>query len=271
MPHPTPTRIPPHERTATAPQPPSTPDQRLQDLHDQFARLKAQVRQAQQLSSLGTAAAMIAHEVNNLLTPILNYARAAAQSDDPTLHKKALAITVKNVEMLIAMSDRVLEISAAAPPKREDAQLRSLIEDAVKSLCRDLAKDAINFSLDVDPQCTVHADRLQLQQVFFNLLLNARETLAKSRGGRLTVSAQPKGSHTEVTLRNSGDVIPPDLLPRVFEPFQSSKTSNENKRSRCNGLGLALCRDLVEENGGTINVTSDAEHGTTFTITLPTQ
>jgi len=72
-----------------------------------------------------------------------------------------------------------------------------------------------------------------------------------------------------IEIRNTGDSIPPDLLPQIFEPFQSSKPVERNGRRRCGGLGLALCRDLIEENQGSIRVTSDPEKGTMFTITLP--
>ncbi len=87
--------------------------QQLTKLAAQFDLLKAQVRQAQQLSSLGTAAAMIAHEVNNLLTPILAYAQAALLADEVELMRKALTVTERQVRILIAMSERVLKISAA--------------------------------------------------------------------------------------------------------------------------------------------------------------
>jgi len=265
-----PLRKPPGETTIPAPAPTLSVETRLAQLQSQFDLLKAQVRQAQQLASLGTAAAMIAHEFSNLLTPILNYCRAAIESGDVDFKQKALTVTLKNVEILTAMSDRVLELNAAKPPKRESIPLRGVVEDAVAALCRDLAKDGIQLSLRVDDTVHAFADRLQLQQVLFNLLLNAREAMAESHGGRLTVSAATEGDGIVLEVRNTGDPIPPDLLPHVFEPLRSSKPATTGRRHRCSGLGLALCRDLVEENGGTIRVISDSENGTAFCITLPT-
>lgn len=264
-----PVRIPPKDRTVSTAQPTVTPDDKLSELQDQLDRLKTQVRQAQQLSTLGTAAAMIAHEVNNLLTPIFNYAKTARDCDDLDLKNKALRVTVTNVEMLIAMSARVLQLSAAVPPERKNVPVREIVDDAVASLCRDFSKDSIKFSCEVDSDLSIFADRLQIQQVLFNLLLNARESMAKSHGGSLGISARPAGDRVILDLRNGGDPIPAELLSRIFEPFQSSKTPSDSSRSRCSGLGLTLCRDLVEENGGTIAVTSDRETGTTFTLTLP--
>ena len=103
-------------------------EDRLGEIQNQMDKLKAQVRQAQQLAHLGTVAAMIAHEVNNLLTPIRSYAQAALDSEDPTLRKKALVVTLKNVDMLVAMTGRVLEIGAAKTGDRRTVAVRRLAE-----------------------------------------------------------------------------------------------------------------------------------------------
>lgn len=247
-------------------------EEQFAQLDTRFQQLKAQVRQAQQLSSLGTAAATFAHEVNNLLTPILSYAQSAMGADDVDFKNKALSVTVKNVRMLVAMSDRVLEISAAKPAKRESVSVKQTVENALESLCRDMSKDGVTLTINVDDSIIVWADALQLQQVLFNLFLNAREAMASSHSGRLTISAQPDGDRGDqmvIEICNSGNPIPPDLLPHIFDPLQTSKPMKSEGKQRCGGLGLALCHDLIEENNGTINVTSDAVNGTTFTLTLP--
>ena len=268
-------------RTSPADNPPATPgplcasgpgntvEAQLGQLQEKFDVLKAQVRQAQQLSSLGTAAAIIAHEVNNLLTPILSYTKAALEAGDIELQKKALAVTVKHVQMLLAMSERVLEISAAKPAQREPISVRAAVEDAVASLCRDLSKDGIRFSIEADDSIKVRADGLQLQQVLFNLFLNAREAMAPSRSGRLAVSAERRGDRVVIEVHNTGPQIGADQLSHIFDPFNSSKSAAPEGRLRCSGLGLALCRDLIEENDGTIDVASSTETGTTFTLVLP--
>ncbi len=244
-------------------------EDRFAQLSAQFELLKAQVRQAQQLANLGTTAATLAHEVNNLLTPIRSYTEYALNSNDHELMRKALSVTSKNAHMVIAMSSRILEISAAKPQMSEPAGVRVVVEDALASLCRDLSKDGIDLRVNVDASLSVQADPLQLQQVFFNLFLNAREAMSGSHSGRLIISATRREDSVVIEIRNTGDPIPPDLLPHVFEPFQSSKPVERDGRRRCGGLGLALCRDLIEENQGTIRVTSAPESGTLFTITLP--
>ncbi len=238
-------------------------------LEDQLGLLRAQVRQAQQLAGLGTVAATIAHEVNNLLTPILSYAQTALREEDQGLQRKALTVTVKNVRMLVAMTERVLDISAARPSSRREVSVRAAAQDAVDSLCRDLAKDGIQLVMKVGESVTVWADPLQLQQVLFNLFLNARSAMASSHNGRLSIEAERAGDEVVIQVKDTGKGIPADILPYVFDPLQTSKPGNGNGLQRCAGLGLTLCRDLTEENGGSIRVTSESGKGTTFTIRLP--
>jgi signal transduction histidine kinase len=263
-------RTPPAQ-TRPKDKPRATVETHLANLEDRLDLLRAQVRQSQQLASLGTAAATIAHEVNNLLTPILSYAQAALEGGDTELQKKALTVTMKNVQMLVAMADRVLQISAAKPAEIQAVSVCAAARSAAESLCRDLSKDGIALSIKVDESLTAWADPLQLQQVLFNLFLNARDAMKSLHSGRLTVTAGRDKDRTIIEVQDTGKGVPPDLLPHIFDPLKSSKSTDGNGRERCKGLGLALCRDLVEENGGTIDVTSEPGAGTKFTITLPTE
>lgn len=274
-------RTPQRIRTRDVPQPPAVPsvsavrangvDTHLNRLQEQFDELRARIQQAQQLSVLGQAAATIAHEVNNLLTPIRTYAQAALECDDVDLQRKALRVTLKNVDMLVGMSARVLEIGAAHSPTRQSVCVRTVAEGAAESLCRDLSKDGIRFSVQAEESLTAWVDPLNLQQILFNLFLNAREAMAASRSGRLTVSGRRENRQTLIEVRDNGPGIPSERLPHVFEALQTSKQVNGNGRQRCAGLGLALCRQLVEDNGGTIRVASEVGNGTVFTISLPAE
>lgn len=258
----------PPTRARTEPQPGPVLEERVASLSAQLDVLRAQVRQAQQLASLGTAAAMLAHEANNLLTPIRGYVDYAIESNDPELMKKALLITSKNVQILMGMSSRILELGAAKPARRETVRVRSVVEDALAGLCRDLSKDGIQVQMEIAEELTAEADALQLQQVLFNLFLNAREAMAESHGGRLRISGRTGSGKTVFQVSNTGGRIPPEVAAHLFEPFQSSKLERGDGRRRCGGLGLALCRDLIEENGGTIRATSD-DVSTTFVLELP--
>ncbi len=240
----------------------------VKSLESQLDELRARVRQAQQLAGLGTAAATIAHEVNNFMTPIRSYAQASLQSDDHALMRKALEVTLRHVEILTTMSDRLLEVSAAKSTEAQDCALRPVVNDAVQSLCRDLSKDGIRLRLDVDSTLQASIDPLQLQQVLFNLFLNACAAMADERGGVLEISGRNEGPCVVLEVSDTGKGIDAELLPHIFEAYRSTKTAGADGKKRCSGLGLALCRDLVEDNGGTISVSSQPGAGTTFTLTL---
>lgn len=241
----------------------------LTKLEDQLETLKAQVRQAQQLAGLGTAAAMIAHEVNNLLTPLLSYARLALDSEDKALTRKTLEVTLKNVHTLVQMSERVLGISAARVRSCEAVVVGDAAREAAEALCRELSKDGIRFTVDAETDAVVKADPLQIRQVLFNLFLNARQAMAASHSGRLSVSARRQGDTVEIVVSDNGPGISPEVQARMFEPLQSTKTPKSGGTARCSGLGLSLCRDLVRENDGTLTVESMDGAGTTFHIRLP--
>ena len=135
-------------------------------------------------------------------------------------------------------------------------------------MCRDLSKDQIRFKCEIEENAKVWGDPLHLQQVFFNLLLNARSALAKQGGGRLGISARGLTNQVLVDIRDNGPGIAPEIKDRLFDPFASTRPSGGEKRSRCGGLGLALCKDIIEECGGKIAVDSTLGEGTTFTLTL---
>jgi C4-dicarboxylate-specific signal transduction histidine kinase len=257
-------QTPTHPKTSA-----TTIEEQIEKLEERFEQLKIEVRQAQQLSAMGPAAATIAHEYNNLLAPVLAWSQAALDSDDPELTKKALRITAKHAKVLKAMSERVMEVAAAKRAEYQAVPVRQAVEDALESLCRDLKKDGIRFNNEVPDDTTAWTDPLYLHQVFFNLLLNARDAMAPQRSGRLTVRAANEGDKTRIEVSDNGPGIEPDLLCDIFDPFKSSKPSMRNGRQRCGGLGLALCKDLIEDSNGTISVTSEPEEGTTFTIILP--
>lgn len=261
-------RLPPG---AVADSPPQDAERRLhaqfEKLEQQFLQLKNQTRQLQRLASLGTAATMLAHEFNNLMTPVVSYAQYAADSGDPELMAKALRMTLKQTGIVTSMSDRILGLATnEARPTRKVA-VREMVEDAEACLFRDLSKDGIRLNADVDDSLCVLADPGQMQQVFFNLLINARQAI-KHRNGRITISARRDGDeYVAIDVADNGCGIAPDRIDRVFDEFYSTKEDRPDKSGL--GLGLSLCRDIVEEHRGTISVRSEPEKGTTFTIRLP--
>lgn len=243
----------------------------LDRLADEFDRLKQQLRQSQKLASIGTTAAMIAHEFNNLFTPVVAYAGHALESGDVDLMRKALTKTIEQVEVMHTMADRVIGLAKQPNSGAKAVPLLKLAESSIACLCRDPKKDNIGVNLQIDPDLKVRANENHLMQVLFNLVINARQAML-GRHGRLTIDAAPHPDDPErvrINVRDTGHGIPPEDLARIFEPFFSTKTNATKPDQKGLGLGLSICRDIIEELDGTIEVHSKPNVGTTFTITLP--
>lgn len=236
-------------------------------LEQQFALLKQQTRQAQKLASLGAAATMLAHEFNNLMTPVIGYARYAIDADDKELMVKALQMTIRQTDVVTAMSDRILGLAANEAQQRQPVSIAKAVEDAVACMCRDLSKDGITLDADIDADLRVLADPKQLQQVLFNLFINARQAITH-RSGRITVRAErADDEYLDFHITDNGCGISAENLERIFEEFYTTKNERPGKSGL--GLGLALCREIIEEHRGTISVKSEVGRGTTFTLRLP--
>jgi signal transduction histidine kinase len=250
----------------------TTPADRLQteleSVAERIDQLHAQLRQAQKLASLGATAAVIAHEFNNLFTPIVAYARHALDTDDVPLMKRALEKTLTQVEIMRNMSDRVIGLAKQGDSGLKAVNVAAVVSNAIECLCRDLNKDNITVQTQIDPALTVRANESSLLQVLFNLVINARQAML-GRRGRLTVDAAAQDGRVRISVRDTGCGIPPENLDRIFEPFFSTKTNADKPDRRGLGLGLSICRDMIEELDGTIRVTSEVNVGTTFTLDLP--
>lgn len=242
----------------------------LDELEMQFIGMRDQLRHAQKLASLGTMSAMLAHEFNNLFTPVMAYAQQALETGDAGLTKKALEKTLTHTQIMRQMCDRLVGMVKNGETGRSRYTVRKLVDDSLGCLCRDPAKDNISVNIQIDPELAVRVNGHQIQQVLFNLIQNARQAML-GRKGRLTLDAAP-GSEDKVVIhvRDTGCGIKPENLARVFEPFFSTKQYAEKADQRGLGLGLAISREMVEENGGTLDVESQVGVGTTFTLTLPT-
>ncbi len=240
----------------------------------ELSLVKAQLRQSQRLASLGTTSAMVAHEINNLLTPILGYARFALDEDDKTLMVKALNMTLTQAEAITTLAERVLGMAIDKPTEYTSVSVREIIDGAMQCLFRDLRKDGINLVTQISDRLMVRADANQIQQVFFNLLLNARDAL-HGRTGRITIKADQHGENIRIAFSDDGCGIPEDVLPNIFETFFTTKSNTQDTQAKRqsgrvgSGLGLAVCKDIINEHGGSIEVRSKPNDGTTFVISLP--
>jgi len=244
-------------------------ENQLDQLERHMASLQQQVQRLQRMASLGTVASTLAHEFNNLLTPILSYSQYALSREDPALLRTAVEKTHKNAERLSTLCGHILGLATDDQMGPTMAEIKPLLLEAVACLGRDLDKDNIALSLDAPDDLVARVRRGSLRQVLFNLVLNARQAML-DRDGKLTLAARATADgRVEITVSDTGSGIRPEHLDRIFEPFFTTK-QHEHKPDRGGvGLGLHVCRQLVEEQHGTITVESEPGCGATFTLLFP--
>lgn len=241
----------------------------LDGLETQFGDLQRQIDALQRLASLGTVCSMIAHEFNNVMTPIISYCQYALQRNEPELMRTALDRTLKNAQRLTSMSMKILGLATGDPSDAGHVRVRSAVEDAVACLGRDFDKDSITLTLDIPDELSVRGHVASLQQVLFNLILNARQAML-GLPGRLTISARRiENQHVSIDVADTGCGIKSEHLEKLFEPFFSTKRHESRTERGGIGLGLHVCKRLMADMNGDISVRSRPGEGTTFTLTLP--
>ena len=243
---------------------------RVEVQRHQNESLKYQLAGLQHLANIGTVSHMIAHEMNNLLTPMKSYATFALNHpDDQALAQKALQKAVRNCERASKIMDSMLAMVSGKSQDRMEIRLRELIEEVFTCLCRDFTKDGITVELHIPDHLAIDVVPVQFQQVCMNLILNARDAMLP-RGGVLTIRAAEKKETIELDIIDSGDGIDPDVMNTIFERFFTTKKKGSPAAEHSGaGLGLAFCKMVVDGHGGHISVQSEPGHGSTFKIALP--
>jgi two-component system NtrC family sensor kinase len=230
--------------------------------------LELQLEQMQALATIGMVSAMAAHEMNNILTPVSNYARLCIKHpDDKQLVQKAIKKAIVNTENASKILESLLSMANGKQQEKRHHSLRYLVEEVFTCIARDFSKDKIKVIIDIPDDFQVWGERVCLQQVLMNLILNARESMLDG-GGQLMISAQESDDCILLTVSDTGCGIESHNLERIFEPFFTMKKRTTFQRSGT-GLGLCFCRKVVENHRGTISVESQPQEGTTFKISLP--
>ena len=243
-------------------------------VHNQLAQqqkrnesLEKDIVQLDALANLGAATAMIAHEINNLLTPLINYAELSLKHlDDRELSERTLRRTAKNCRHAAKVMESILSLSKAGCGEKTLAPLLPMVNTVFDCLCRDFTKDKITVNIQIPADLQVYASPVQLQQAIMNLVLNARDAML-SQGGQLTISAQADDVNVTIKISDTGCGIEKSQIPCVFDRFFSTK--HKEAGSSGTGLGLALCKKVIDAHNGSITVESKPFEGTTFIITLP--
>jgi len=221
------------------------------------------------LSGIGKAGYMIAHELNNLLTPVSSYAELALQNPkDTALAEKALQKAVLNCRKAREIMQSILNSANGNTNKKEKLKLITLIEEAFKCLGRDFSKDGITVDIRVDDTLHVEVSAVEIQQVMMNLILNARNAMLPG-GGILKIEASRTDKAVIIAVSDTGRGIEPSNLEKIFDPFFTMSAGTDSAAASGAGLGLSFCRDVIERHGGKIRVQSTPGRASKFEIVLP--
>ncbi|OQY07742.1 MAG: hypothetical protein B6I25_00895 [Planctomycetales bacterium 4572_13] len=233
------------------------------DNQTQFEALETRLHQMQPLANLGMAWAMTAHELNNLLTPIVSYAQLALQNpDDVELSQKALKKAERLSTQAGKMLEKVLVLANSETTQTEKCNVAALLDDVFGCIGRDFIKDKVKLVMEVDKELCITADAGSIRQVLMNLLLNARHAM-RQKGGILKITAAEEAEFTRIEVSDTGCGIAPEKLHNIFSAFYT------DGKDKGNGLGLAFCQKVIESHGGCISVESQPSQGTHFKILLP--
>jgi signal transduction histidine kinase len=234
-------------------------------------QLRNQVIALQRISSLGVLAGGVFHELNNALTPILNYAKLGLRNPDPAYRERALKQIIESAERATTISRGMLGLArlGTGPAQREPADLSQLVKEVVLLVNKDLAKHRVRLEVKVSGNPRARVEPAQIQQVLINLLINARQAMPQGGVVRLRAGTAATGRRVEISVSDNGVGIAPEDLRRIFEPFYSTKSAPDSAGQGGTGLGLAVCRDIIEAHHGRIRAESRPGQGSTFTIILP--
>lgn len=231
-------------------------------------QLRAQLLQAQRLSSVGELASSVAHEFNNVLTTVINYAKLGLRTPGNDASAQAFEKILKSGHRAAGIVSSMLGYARNSSTQRVMVDLVALTDEVLLLTEKDLSKHRVKLEKRFHGRPHVPGVAGQIEQILINLVINARQAMPK--GGRLLVEVKDNvpAQMAEIRVADSGEGMPPERLRRIFEPFYTTKKPDE-QGSGGTGLGLSVCRHIIEQHHGRIRVESVAGKGSSFTVKLP--
>jgi PAS domain S-box-containing protein len=232
----------------------------------ELKRLEEQLIQAEKLAAMGQMLAGVAHELNNPLTAILGVTELLREREGfEESIKRQLDLTHRQARRAARIVQNLLEFSRPAAPQKKPLDVNSLIDRTLQLHEHSLRRNNVEVQFQPQPGLQpVIGDANQLIQVFLNLVSNAEHAIREVREtGRIQIRVGRIGGHISVTVQDDGVGILPEALPRLFDPFYTTKRPGGGT-----GLGLSICMSIIREHGGSIDVETLPAGGSAFTVFL---
>jgi len=244
-------------------------ESKLKREKEEKERLLAQLIQSEKIEGIETLASGIAHEFNNLLQIMRGHAEFAQKTKKAENMEEALDIVIKTSDKIANIIKDLLALSRKESFEKVLCDITEPIESVLSLTEEQFDKHDIEVIRNYDGTPTVEVNKAEIQQVFLNMVKNARDAMLPE-GGKLEISVKQVGENVAVSFTDTGKGIEEEYLRRVFEPFYTTKvTVEEDSRRQGIGLGLSVSYRIVKRHGGKIEVESERGKGTTFTVKLP--
>lgn len=231
-----------------------------------FKKLVEQTIHSEKLAEVGRMSAALAHEINNPLG-VIAYAVELMQraEDDADFNREMLERIANETERMKTLTGSLLSFSRAKETRWQKIELNAVIRDVLKLVKYELEKNSISTELDLGELGEMEADPNKLKQVLINLVLNAVHVMPG--GGSIRIlTRKAETNSVELVIEDNGPGVPESIRESIFEPFFSTK-----KEEVGTGLGLYICRNILEEHGGRIELDDTTESGTRFRLSLPVE
>jgi PAS domain S-box-containing protein len=248
-----------------------TDRKRAQHEHERLRRLESDLAHLNRLSMMGELTASLAHEIKQPIAAARNNARAALNFPDarpPDLDEvtEALDCIVGDADRAAQIIDRIRNHIKKAPPQKDRFDLNGAINEVIVLARGEITKNGVSVDADLaEGALLVEGDRVQLQQVMLNLILNAVEAMGsiEEEPRKLTISSEQTAANgVVVAVRDTGSGIHPEHVERVFEAFYTTKSSGV-------GMGLSICRSIIDAHGGRLWAETNKPRGALLRFILP--
>jgi len=232
---------------------------------DDLRRAQIEVVKAERLSAVNGLAAGVAHEINNPLTIIMAQLHLMGQAPMSTQVEEALSVIDAAAKRAASIVRDLILFAEHRPPRRSRCQVAEQIRDVVAFEEARLESEGVSVRTNLEPVPDIWADHHHLQEVLLHVIQNAQHAMVEAHGGGvLTIKTTMVESGVRIEVGDDGPGIPPEHLPRIFNPFFTTKQPGDGR-----GLGLSVAHSIVTEHGGRMWAENRSDGGALFTIDLP--
>ena len=246
-------------------------EENLRESERRYREAQMELAHANRVTTMGQLTASIAHEVNQPITGVVTNAQAAlrwlgGQPPDLEEVRQALDDIIKDGTRAGDVIGRIRALVKKAPPRNDQLDINEAILEVIEVTRSELLRNGVSLQTELAKGLPlIRGDRIQLQQIVLNLIMNAVEAMSDaSKGARelLISTAEDKSNGVLVAVRDSGPGLDPESLERLFDPFYTTKPGGM-------GMGLSICRSIIEAHGGRLWATANVPQGAAFQFTVP--